>query len=131
VPNPDGFLTPGLFGHMRLLGSKSYTGQLLPDSAVVTDQNRDVVYVVTGGKIAERVVRTGPLVDGLRVVRSGLSSDDLVVLAGSQKAKPGQAVKVKPGVIAPPDDGPAKAPYILPPSSSAQVAEGRGAGGGR
>ena len=125
VANPDRFLTPGMFGHMRLLGSTPYPGLLLPDTAVSNDQSREIVNVVgRDGKVAERVVQMGPTVDGLRVVRSGLGPDDLVVVAGQQKAKPGAKVKVKEVSITPPDKGAAPAPYVLPPSSSAQSASG-------
>ena len=59
VPNPDGFLTPGMFGHMRLLGSGAYQALLVPEEAVVTDQTRKTVLVVgPDGKVAQRVVET-------------------------------------------------------------------------
>ncbi|CAN5370724.1 efflux RND transporter periplasmic adaptor subunit [soil metagenome] len=123
VANPTGFLTPGMFGHLRLLGSRSYVGQLLPDSAVATDQNRDIVLLVgPDGKVSQRVVKTGPVVDGLRVIREGLKPEDLVIVSGVQRARPGQVVKTKMMQITPPDGGPAPAPYVLPPSSSAQTA---------
>ncbi len=122
VPNPTGLLTPGMFGHLRLLGSRSYVGQLLPDSAVATDQNRDIVLLVgPNGKVMQRVVKTGPVVDGLRVIREGLSPQDLVIITGTQRARPGQVVKTKMMQVTPPDGGPVPAPYTLPPSSSAQT----------
>lgn len=128
VDNPDGFLTPGMFGHMRLLGSHSYTGLLLPDLAVTADQNRQVVLTVgADGKVAQKVVVTGPMVEGLRVIRSGLTADDQVIVSGSQRVRPGQPAKIKPMQITPPTGGPERAPYTLPPSSSAQVADGSGA----
>ena len=46
VNNPDGILTPGMFGHMRLLGSGAYQGLLIPEDAVVTDQTQKTVLVV-------------------------------------------------------------------------------------
>ena len=122
IANPDRFLTPGLFGHMRLLGSTPYTGLLLPDAAVSTDQSRQVVLVVGGdGKVAQRVVETGPTVYGLRVIRSGIGPDDLVIIAGQQKAKPGAKVRVKRIRVTPPDPGREAPPYVLPPSSAAQA----------
>ena len=125
VANPDRFLTPGMFGHMRLLGSTPYAGLLLPDIAVSNDQSREIVNVVgRDGKVAERVVQMGPTVEGLRVVRSGVGPDDFVVIAGQQKAKPGTKVKIKEIQITPPDPGKAPAPYMLPPASSAQSASG-------
>ena len=123
IANPDRFLTPGMFGHMRLLGSTPYVGLLLPDTAVSSDQSREIVDVVgRDGKLAERVVQMGPTVDGLRVVRSGITADDFVVVAGMQKTKAGAKVRMKEIAITPPDKGAAPAPYLLPPASSAQSA---------
>src|SRR6478609_9275415 len=46
VANPGGLLTPGMFGHMRLPGSAAYEALLVPDEAVNTDQNRQIVLIV-------------------------------------------------------------------------------------
>ncbi|QYE35175.1 MULTISPECIES: efflux RND transporter periplasmic adaptor subunit [Sphingosinicellaceae] len=125
VSNPDGLLTPGMFGHMRLLGSGAYSGMLIPEDAIVTDQTRKAVLVVgADGKAAQRVVVLGPIIDGLRVVRSGLNATDNVVIAGVQRAHPGTPVKIKEGKIVPPDpgSGPAVPTFIEPPSTSATSA---------
>lgn len=125
VRNPDGFLTPGLFGRMRLIGSGAYQGMLIPEDAVVTDQTRKVALVVgADGVVAPRVLQLGPLVDGLRVVRSGLKPDDRIIIEGVQRARPGTKVTPKPGTIVPPapGTGPTVPTVIVPPSSSASVA---------
>jgi RND family efflux transporter MFP subunit len=122
VRNPDGFLTPGLFGHMRLLGSGSYNGMLIPEDAVVTDQTRKIALVVgQDGIVIPRVVQLGPIIDGLRVVRSGLKTDDRVIIEGVQRARPGTKVLPKPGKIVPPapGTGPALPPIIAAPATSA------------
>src|SRR6478735_4197695 len=68
VPNPGGLLTPGMFGHMRLPGSRAYEAMLVPDEAVTTDQNRQIVLVVDKDNVVRlRPVLVGPLIDGLRV----------------------------------------------------------------
>jgi RND family efflux transporter MFP subunit len=100
VANPDHFLTPGMFGHMRLLGSGSYDALLIPDRAVVTDQERQVVYVVDAGGIAHmRAIEPGPLVSGLRVVRTGVLPGDRVIIDGVQRAQGGKPVETVPGRI--------------------------------
>ncbi len=122
VRNPNGFLTPGLFGHMRLIGSGAYQGMLIPEDAVVTDQTRKVALVVgADGMVTPRVLQLGPLVDGLRVVRGGLKTDDRVIIEGVQRARPGTKVDPKPGKIVPPapGTGPAPPPLIEAPSTSA------------
>jgi len=102
VDNPSGFLTPGLFGHLRLQGSHPYLGLMVPDTAIVTDQSREEVYVVgTGDKIVPRMVQLGPVVDGLRVIRSGLAPTDRVVIDGLIHARPGKPVTARAGKITP------------------------------
>jgi len=122
IRNPDGFLTPGMFGHIRLLGSGSYDGMLIPEASVVTDQTRKLVMVVdANGMVAPRVVRLGPLIDGLRVVREGLVPEDRVIIEGVQRARPGVKVEVKAGNIVPPapGTGPQLPPVIEVPATSA------------
>ena len=121
VGNPGGFLTPGMFGHLRLMGSRPYAGLLVPDQAVVNDQSRQVVYVVgPGDKVAERFVELGPLLGGLRVIRAGVAPTDRVIIEGVQHAQPGKPVTVRAGQIsAAMEVAPAPAP---PPASSATFA---------
>jgi RND family efflux transporter MFP subunit len=122
IRNPDGFLTPGLFGHLRLLGSGSYDGLLIPESSVVTDQARKLVLVVgKDGVVGQRVVRLGPLVDGLRVVRQGLTAEDKIIIEGVQRVRPGMKVETQIGKIVPPapGTGPEVPPIIEPPATSA------------
>jgi RND family efflux transporter MFP subunit len=126
VANPDGFLTPGMFGHMRLLGSGSYKALLIPDQAVVTDQERQVVYVLgPGNTVQGRSVELGPLSRGLRVVRSGLTADDLVIIDGVQRAQVGHAVDPRRGrIVAEPVDSSEASLTTAPPASSAEPVSG-------
>ena len=102
VANPGYLLTPGMFGHMRLQGSGPYAALLVPDQAIVTDQTRQVVYVVAAdGKVSERDVQTGPLTNGLRVIRAGLGAHDTIIIDGVQRARPGQKVSPRQGRITP------------------------------
>jgi RND family efflux transporter MFP subunit len=122
VANPDGFLVPGMFGRARLLGSGTYKAMLVPDEAVVTDQTRRLVYVVgRDGKVAPRLVETGPMVEGLRVIRTGLAPTDRVVLDGLARLQPGTAVKPKLTAIKPraADDAPVATPITTPPPAEA------------
>ena len=96
LPNPDLTLTPGLFARLRLPGSGAYRALLLPDEAVATDQSRKFVFVINADSKAEyRPVATGPLIDGLRVVRDGLTAQDWVVVAGMQRLRPDIKVDVQ------------------------------------
>ena len=100
--NPDQFLTPGQFGRLRLPATAPHMALLLPDGAVTTDQSRKIVMTVTpDGHVAPKIVETGPLVDGLRVVRNGLDPADRVVIDGLMRARPGGVVTPVPGEIKP------------------------------
>ena len=86
IDNPDGFLIPGLFARVRLLGSGEYQAVLIHEAAVLTDQDRKFVYVVTPENAAvRRDVTLGREIDGLRVVRSGLEPGERVVVNGVRK----------------------------------------------
>lgn len=102
VPNPDGFLAPGMFGQLRLYAAQPFTALLVPDQAIVTDQTRQVVYVIEGAdEVRQKVVRPGRLLDGLRVIREGLAPTDRVVISGVQRARPGRKVSVTTGEVTP------------------------------
>jgi multidrug efflux system membrane fusion protein len=91
--NSDGQLTPGLFVRLRLAGTQSYRGRLIQDRAVGTDLSKKFVYVVgANNQIEYRSVTLGPLIDGLRVVRSGVEAGESVVINGLQRIRPGAQV---------------------------------------
>ena len=99
--NPGLAITPGQFGRIRLPASAAHMTLLVPDAAVTTDQSRKVIMTVDGsGTVVPKVVLTGPLVDGLRVIRSGLDATDQIVVEGLLRARPGS--KVSPQVAAQP-----------------------------
>ena len=95
-PNGDGAYTPGLFARVELRSGNSQPRALIDDKAVGTDLGNKFVYVLGKDKKVEyRRVSTGALVDGLRVVDSGLSADDVVVVNGLQHVRPGVEVNAK------------------------------------
>lgn len=102
VPNQGGKLRPGLFGQLQLAASAARPAVLLPDTAIVTDGARRVVYVMGKGDVVQvRPVELGSAVGDLRVVRSGLTVQDRVIVNGIQRAMPGKPAKVQAGRIAP------------------------------
>ncbi len=123
TPNHALFLKPGMFGHMRLQSSQPHAVLLVPDQAVVTDMTRQLLDVVTpGGVVAQRPVQLGALVEGLRVVRSGLQPSDRVIISGLQRAHPGDKVTVVAGQITP-QAGSATEPDLGPAAGSATFAQ--------
>jgi membrane fusion protein, multidrug efflux system len=93
IPNPDLTLTPGLFARIRLPGSSQYEALLLPDEAIGSDQTQRFVFVVDDQNTVEyRRVELGPIIDGLRVVRSGLQPEEWVIVNGVQRVRTGTKV---------------------------------------
>lgn len=102
IPNPKGFLTPGMFGNMRLADGGRVRAMLVPDEAVQADQARKVVLTVgSDNTVAAKPVQIGPLVNGLRVIQSGLAPNDRVIISNFQAAIAGSKVDPKPGKIVP------------------------------
>ena len=91
--NKDGFLTPGLFARVKLLGHNSFQAVLVDDRAIGTDQSQKFVYVVDAdNKIAYRTVKLGRLTEGLRIVTEGLRPGEQVVVNGLQRVRPGAVI---------------------------------------
>lgn len=113
--NDDGLLTPGLFVEVRLPGSGRYDAVLIPDSAVGSDQSEKFVFVVTdadpastsgaGGTpsltVERRLIETGPVSHGLRIVRSGLDGSERIVVRGLQLVIPGAAILPQDETVTP------------------------------
>nr|WP_233590169.1 efflux RND transporter periplasmic adaptor subunit [Dyella dinghuensis] len=86
LPNPTHQFTPGLFARVELDDRGQYKALLISDRAVLTDQDRKYVYVLGPNNTAMRKdVQLGRIVNGLRVVESGLAEGDKVVVDGTQK----------------------------------------------
>ncbi|MBX2856853.1 MAG: efflux RND transporter periplasmic adaptor subunit [Rhodobacteraceae bacterium] len=110
--NDDDLLTPGLFARLRLVGSGEYEAQLLPDTAILSDQARKIVLTLAPlaaedprkpqcgeapcQEVVAKVVTLGAIHRGLRVIKSGLSPEDRVIVSGVQRARPGGLVIPQP-----------------------------------
>jgi RND family efflux transporter MFP subunit len=102
VPNPDLTLTPGQFARLRVTLGDPAPALLVPAAAVVPDQSRQIVMTVAAdGTVVPKVVETGDLYRGLRVIRSGLAASDRVVIDGLVRVRPGIKVMPVNGAITP------------------------------
>jgi RND family efflux transporter MFP subunit len=91
--NKEHRFTPGLFARIRLVGSGSYSATLVLDRAIGTDQDKKFVLVLKPDSTVDyRSVKLGRLVDGLRVVDSGLKPGEQIVINGLQRVRPGMKV---------------------------------------
>jgi RND family efflux transporter MFP subunit len=97
LANPDGRFTPGMFARVRMAAAPPKNELLVPDAAIGAEQARKFVLVVDAENVARpKYVTLGPVVDGLRVITQGLSSDDNVIINGLMRARPGAKVTPQP-----------------------------------
>src|SRR5467141_1566700 len=100
VPNPDRLLTPGVFARVRLVVGAPVPALLVPDPAVLPDQSQPpVMTVAPDGTVVPKRVEIGDLRGGLRVIRSGLTPNDQVIIEGIPHATPGAKVAPQVGAI--------------------------------
>ena len=99
--NKDQFLTPGVFGRLRFFAGES-DALLVPDTVIASDQASKIVLTVgPENKVVPKPVVLGPLSEGLRVIRSGLTAQDKVIVGGNANpmVRPGVPVTPQPGEI--------------------------------
>jgi RND family efflux transporter MFP subunit len=114
LQNADRALLPGYFVRVRIPKGPPQEALLVPDAALGSDQTGRYVLVVNKDNVVEqRKVTIGPTVGELRVIESGLSGDERVVVAGTQRAVPGQKVDPHQQIVPPP-------PAATAPSAAAQ-----------
>lgn len=93
--NAKDLFRPGMFGRVRVASSEAYQALTVPDTAIGSEQTQKFVYVVGPENVVQvRPVVLGPLEGPLRVIKSGLKPDDVVVVNGLMRVRPG--VKVNP-----------------------------------
>ena len=91
--NADSLFTPGMFARLQIPGSAPYQALLVPAAAIGTEQTRKFVLVVDAENIvSQKYVALGQVVDGQRVVKQGLATDDRVIVSGLMQARPGSKV---------------------------------------
>jgi RND family efflux transporter MFP subunit len=96
IANPDAMLTPGLFVRCHLPLGVARRAIMVSEQALGSDQGEKFVYVVNDkDEVTSRPVKIGRLYDGLRVIESGLTKDDRVVVIGLQRVQAGTKVDPK------------------------------------
>ena len=88
-------LLPGMFCRIRVpMVVSEATALLVPDTAIASDQSGSYLLVVDKDNVVQqRTVQTGQLYGRLRVIASGLTADDVVVVSGNQRAIPGEKIE--------------------------------------
>lgn len=93
--NPDHIIEPGMFGSARVLNSNAHEALLIPDAVIATDQSQKIVFVLAdSNKVEAKPVQLGSLHNSeLRIVRSGITQDDHIIIGNIQKIQPGMVVE--------------------------------------
>ncbi len=116
--NADRNLGAGLFVRVQLPFGDPHPGTLVAERALGTDQGQKFVYVVNAqNEVEYRPVKLGTLKDGLREILDGVKPDELVIVNGLQRVRPGVKVDPKPGEMQRP---PSHAPRGAKPSEPAK-----------
>jgi RND family efflux transporter MFP subunit len=103
-PNDDGRIVPGLFARIRVPLSARHSAFLVSERAVGTDQAQKYVLALTRtNTVAYQSVVLGPVIDGMRIIRSGVTGGEQIVINGMQRVRPGMAVKAEQAVASKPD----------------------------
>jgi multidrug efflux system membrane fusion protein len=94
--NADGVLLPGMFARVAVGGGAAHPAILIDDRSISTDQAKKFVLVLDDkGHAQYREIVPGLMVDGLRVVDSGLKPGEKIVVNGLQRVHPGDPVHAK------------------------------------
>jgi RND family efflux transporter MFP subunit len=97
--NDDGRIVPGLFARIRVPLSARHSAFLVSEKAIGTDQAQKYVLALTPtNTVTYQSVVLGPTIDGMRVIRSGLTGGEEIVVNGMQRVRPGMPVKAEPVV---------------------------------
>jgi membrane fusion protein, multidrug efflux system len=95
-PNPEGLLKPGLFARVRFVARYATNVLLVPLSAIQQLQGTQSVFVVgPDNKVQQKTITTGPTVNNMEVVNSGLEPGDRLLVEGTQKVQPGTVVRAQ------------------------------------
>lgn len=96
-PNAGRMLLDGMGVRVVLELAQPRQALLIPQSALLADQQGSYVFVVEqGNRAAIRRVRTEARRDGTAVVLEGLSPGDMVIAQGQTRVRPGAAVAPRP-----------------------------------
>jgi RND family efflux transporter MFP subunit len=91
--NDDGRILPGLFARIRVPVSERHSALLISERAIGTDQAEKYVLALTAtNTVAYQSVKLGPVIEGKRIIRSGLLAGEKIVVNGLQRVRAGMPV---------------------------------------
>jgi membrane fusion protein, multidrug efflux system len=95
-PNPSGILIDNQLVRVNLEAGNPEKQVVVPQSALISDQQGPYVFIVEDGKVAIRRVKIGGASGEDSVITEGLTGGELVIVQGLQSLRPGMAVQATP-----------------------------------
>jgi len=92
IDNAADELAPGMFARFTIAYAKHTDALLIPTQAIVNEDQRSSVYVVSNGEVTLRQIETGIESDGRMEVLSGLTGDEQIVVVGQSTLRDGSKV---------------------------------------
>lgn len=121
--NADKLMAPGFFARVRIPGSGEYEALLIRDEAIGSDQGRPFVFVIGADSRAEyRPIETGPIQEGLRIVKAGLKATEKIAINGVMNLRNGITTRPEDGAMALPAAATAAAAATPAPAAPAPAA---------
>jgi membrane fusion protein (multidrug efflux system) len=96
IPNPKGTLIDGELVSVTVESGTAQEKVLVPQAALIADQEGVYVFAVENGKAAVKRVKVGGELGANAIVDSGLNGGEQIVVEGLQSIRPGQAVTASP-----------------------------------
>jgi membrane fusion protein (multidrug efflux system) len=93
LPNPDGFLKPGMFLTVNLQRDRRPV-LVAPEASIVPERGLQFVFRILNGKASMQEVALGRRAPGLVEIVSGVTEGDLLIVEGTQKVRDGSDVEV-------------------------------------
>ena len=96
LPNPAGKLLDGTLVRVAVQADKSEEKVLVPQSALIADQQGSYVFAVEDGKAVVKRVKVGAEAGSYVAIDQGLSGNEQIVIQGLQNLRPGVPVLASP-----------------------------------
>ena len=101
MPNPDGALIDGQLVSVAVEAGAPQDKVVVPQSALIADQQGVYVFAVEDGKAVVKRIKTGGESGPNIVVDEGLKGGEQIIVEGLQSIRPGQAVQAAPAATIP------------------------------
>lgn len=101
IDNRESRLRPGMFMTLKLVRSAG-DALMLPEQAIVPENDRHFVFVVAGGRAQKRAITIGRRRPGEVEVLQGLTAEDSVIVDGTLNVREGSPVRLQSSLAAAP-----------------------------